>query len=60
MIKLTGDISQFTKELQKASNCAARYILVGLKGDLRYDWETIERLKTTNQHPVTGDEVISS
>jgi hypothetical protein len=33
---------------------------VGLKGDLRYDWETMKRLITTGQHLVTGDEVIPS
>jgi len=57
IFKLSRDISQFTKELQKAYNCSARYMLVGLKADLRFDWETMKRLKTTDQHTVTANEV---
>jgi Ras homolog gene family, member A len=56
VFKLTGNFSQFTKELQNAHS-SARYMLVGLKKDLRYDWETVRRLRGTDQRPVTPEEV---
>lgn len=58
IFKLTGDVSQFTKELQNAHS-SPRYILVGLKKDLRYDSETIQRLESVHLHPITLEEVIS-
>jgi hypothetical protein len=38
VFKLTGNLSQFTKELQN-THSSARYMPVGLKKYLRYDWK---------------------
>lgn len=36
------------------------YILLGLKEDLRNDQDTIDRLNTKKQHPVTTDEGLAA
>src|SRR5258705_285007 len=53
------EMLQYLKELQKADNYPPKYILVGLKGDLRHDIKTLRSLEAVDQHPVTEKMVIS-